>query len=80
MQIVPQENGGQRNEMTRHANRSLPGRDRYAVALDAALAILEEVDTLPRSNEPVRLAKVIGIVLDAIYEAEKQLQGVQYDS
>lgn len=47
-------------------------RDRYAVALDAALLILEEVDTLPKSNAPVRLAKVIGIVLDAIYESERQ--------
>ena len=55
-------------------------RDRYAVALDAALLILEEVDTLPKSNVPVRLAKVIGIVLDAIYEAEKQPHGVQHDS
>lgn len=46
------------------------GSDRYSVALDAALEILETVDTLPKSNRPVRLAKVIGIVLDAIYESE----------
>ncbi len=53
--------------------------DRYAMALDAALLILEEVDASPKSNMPVRLAKVIGIVLDAIYESEKQLQKVQHD-
>ncbi|MBS0263097.1 MAG: hypothetical protein JSS02_14230 [Planctomycetes bacterium] len=44
--------------------------DRYAVALDAALQILEDLDTLPGSNAPVRLATVIGIVLDALYEAD----------
>jgi hypothetical protein len=42
-------------------------RESYWRALDAALDILETVDTLPKSNRPVRLAKVIGIVLDAIY-------------
>lgn len=51
-------------------------RDRYEVALDAALLILEEVDTLPNSNKPVRLAKVIFIVLDAIYESEEQRTAV----
>lgn len=47
-------------------------RDRYSLALDVALTILEELDRLPPSNGPVRLAIVIGIVLDAIYESERQ--------
>ena len=56
-------------------------RDRYAVALDAALLILEEVDTLPKSNAPVRLAKVIGIVLDAIYDGNgRQSEGARHES
>jgi hypothetical protein len=49
--------------------------DRYAVALDAALQILEDLDTLPGSNAPVRLATVIGIVLDALYKADWKSEG-----
>jgi|GEM_PF-6441621 len=48
------------------------GRDRYSVALNAALQILEDVDTLPKSNLPVRLGVVIGHVLDAIYAADSE--------
>lgn len=54
------------DEQEVHRGRAV--RDRYEVALDAALLILEEVDTLPNSNRPVRLATVIFIVLDAIYD------------
>ena len=50
------------------------GGERYWVALDAALLILETVDASPPSNGPARLAKVIGICLDAIYEAERGRQ------
>ena len=50
------------------------GVDRYTVALNAALLILETVDTSPPSNSPTRLANVIGICLDAIYEAERGQQ------
>jgi hypothetical protein len=62
----------------RYSKREPVGRDRYAVALDAALMILEEIDTLPDSTMPVRLAKVTFIVLDAIYDAERHL-GVEHD-
>jgi len=44
--------------------------DRYSVALSAALLILEDIDASPASNQPIRLAKVIGHVLDAIYAAD----------
>ena len=54
-------------------------REPYWAALDAALMILEQVDTLPKSNLPVRLATVLGIVLDVIHEAEKQREVVQHD-
>ena len=45
--------------------------DRYSVALSAALLILEDVDASPASSQLIRLAKVIGYVLDAIYAAEQ---------
>lgn len=46
-----------------------PGTDRYDIALDAALTILEDLDRLPPSNRPTRLAKVLGTILDALYES-----------
>jgi hypothetical protein len=54
--------------------------DRYSVALNAALLILEDIDTSPTASQPIRLATVIEHVLDAIYEAERQLRTVQHES
>lgn len=67
----PSTNDSKRRVATRRpqAEASAGNPDRYSVALDAAFDILETLDTTPGSDRPVRLAKVIGIVLDAIYEA-----------